>query len=240
MYIGEIPEGSSIEINVASGDKKISLCTFARVPQNPIDEKMMHAFFKKYRYGSGILADAIERNGKYVGFHMTEDSTLHVFAIIDKKPYAWSEVKIIAASFKKETSYLIMSNQNAKESNRRAGYRQWVGHDGSLKLGLEPGSRDVVIKDISTGGVGLVVDGDVAPRIGETVHITYTDKVKTSTGMPKEFNFSLKATVARKDDSVPNRTIIGCQFDKPNETVGQYINLKQIEHKQQSNVPPRR
>ncbi len=232
MYIGEIPEGSSIEINVSTEDKKISLCTFARTPKNPVDEKMMKNYFRKYRYGSGILADAIERDGKYVSFHVTEGAKLQVFSIIDKKPYAWSEVKIIAAVFKKETYYLIMSNQNAKESNRRAGYRQWVGHDGSLKLGLEAGSRDVVIKDISTGGIGVVVDGDVAPRIGETVHITYTDKVATSSGLPKEFNFSLKAVVARKDDSVPNRTIIGCQFDKPDETVGKYINMKQTEHKQ--------
>ncbi|MBP5383656.1 MAG: PilZ domain-containing protein [Lachnospiraceae bacterium] len=239
MYIGEIPEGSSIEINVTAGDRKISLCTFARVPQNPVDEKMMQSFFKKYRYGSGVLADAIERDGKYVGFHLADEAELHVFCIIDKKPYSWSEVKIITASFKKETYYLIMSNQNAKESNRRAGYRQWVGHDGNLKLGLEPGSREVVIKDISTGGIGLVVDGEVAPRIGETVHITYTDKVRTSNGLPKEFNFSLKAVVARKDDTMPNRTVIGCQFDKPNETVGHYINLKQIEHKQQKNPPKR-
>ncbi len=240
MYIGEIPDGASIEINVTSGEKKISLCTFARAPKNPVDEKLMQGFYKKYRYGSGVLADAIERDGRYVGFHLTDDAELHVFSIIDKKPFAWSEVKIITATFKKETFYLIMSNQNAKESNRRAGYRQWVGHDGSLKLGLEPGSRDIVIKDISTGGVGVVVDEEVAPRIGETVHITYTDKVKTSNGLPREFNFSLKAVVARKDDSVPNRTIIGCQFDKPNELVGQYINLKQIEHKQQSNIPLRR
>ncbi|MBO4903241.1 MAG: PilZ domain-containing protein [Lachnospiraceae bacterium] len=240
MYIGEIPDGSSIEINVTNGDKKISLCTFARTPQNPVDEKMVQAFFKKYRFGSGTLADAIERDGKFVGFHLTEDSEMHVYCIVDKKPYAWTEVKIIVAAFKKDNYYLIMSNQNAKESNRRAGYRQWVGHDGNLKLGLEPGSRDVVVKDISTGGIGLVVDGEVAPRIGETVHITYTDKVRTSNGLPKEFNFSLKAIVARKDDSDPRRTVIGCQFDKPNETVGQYINLKQIEHKQSQRVPPRR
>ena len=240
MYIGEIPDGASVEINVSTEGKKISLCTFARTPKNPVDEKMMKAYFKKYRYGSGILADAIERDGKYVGFHVTDDTSVHVFCIADKKPYAWSEVKIILASFKKETYYLIMSNQNAKETNRRAGYRQWVGHDGSLKLGLEPGSRDVVIKDISTGGIGLVVDGDVAPKIGETVHITYTDKVQTSNGIPKEFNFSLKAVVARKDDTIPNRTIIGCMFVKPNETVGKYINMKQTEHKQPRNTPPRR
>ncbi|MBR6452102.1 MAG: PilZ domain-containing protein [Lachnospiraceae bacterium] len=240
MYIGDIPEGASIEINVTSGDRKVSLCTFARKPNNPVDSKLMQGFFKKYRYGSGVLADAIERDGKYVSFHMAEESHLTVYSIIDKKPYTWTDLRIIIASFKKKTYYLIMSNQNAKESNRRAGYRQWVGHDGSLKLGLEAGSREVVIKDISTGGIGLVVDGEVAPKIGETVHITYTDRVTTSSGLPKEFNFSLKATVARKDDSNPDRTVIGCRFDKPNETVGKYINLKQTEHKQPKNLPPRR
>ena len=84
MYIGEIPDGSSIEINVSSEDKKLSLCTFARAPKNPVDEKMMRDFYKKYRYGSGVLADAIERDGKYVGFHLHEQSNLHVFSIIDK------------------------------------------------------------------------------------------------------------------------------------------------------------
>ena len=47
MYIGEIPDGSSIEINVSSEDKKLSLCTFARAPKNPVDEKMMRVFYKK-------------------------------------------------------------------------------------------------------------------------------------------------------------------------------------------------
>lgn len=241
MYIGEIPDGSSIDISVTSGDKKISLCTFARKPSNPVDEKFVNEFFKKYKFGSGILADVIERNGKYVSFRLGEESEILVFCIIDKKPYAWSQVKIITAVFKKKTYYLIMSNQNAKETNRRAGFRQWVGHDGSMKLGLESGSRNVVIKDISTAGVGLILDDkDVAPRIGETVHITYTDKVGTGAGLSKEFNFSLKASVARVDDSNPFKKVLGCRFDKPNETVGQYINMKQIEHKKQIKIPPRR
>lgn len=241
MYIGEIPDGSSIDISVTSGDKKISLCTFARKPNNPVDEKFVNEFFKKYKFGSGILADVIERNGKYVSFRLGEESEILVFCIIDKKPYAWSQVKIITAVFKKKTYYLIMSNQNAKETNRRAGFRQWVGHDGNMKLGLENGSRSVVIKDISTAGIGLVLDDkDVAPRIGETVHITYTDKVGTGAGLSKEFNFSLKASVARVDDSNPFKKVLGCRFDKPNETVGQYINMKQIEHKKQIKIPPRR
>lgn len=241
MYIGEIPEGTEIDINVSSNDKKISLCTFARVPNNTTDEKLVNDFFKKYQYGSGILADAIERNGKYVSFRLNDDAELTVFCIIDKKPYAWSKVKIITAVFKKKTYYLIMSNQNAKETNRRAGFRQWVGHDGNMKLGLEKGSRNVVIKDISTGGIGLILDDNsVAPKIGETVHITYSDKVGTGTGLSKEFNFSLKAAVARVDNSNQRQTILGCRFDKPNETVGQYINMKQIEHKKQVKVPPRR
>lgn len=243
MYIGEIPEGSPIDIYVSTEDKKISLCTFARVPNNPVDEKLIKDYYKKYQYGSGILADTIEQSGKYVGFRLSENDSvmLKVFCTINKKPYLWTKVKIITAVFKKKTYYLIMSNQNAKETNRRTGFRQSVGSNGIMQLNIGSGSKNIIIKDISPNGIGLVLDiRDEYPKVGEKVQIIYTDKVGNKAGLSREFSFSLKATVARIDDSNHRDRILGCRFDRPDETISQYINMKQIENKKQIKLPPRK
>lgn len=243
MYIGEIPEGSPIDIYVSTEDKKISLCTYARVPNNPVDAKLVNDYYKKYQFGSGILADAIEQNGKYVGFRLPENDSvkLKIFCTINKKPYLWTKVKIITAVFKKNTYYLIMSNQNAKETNRRTGFRQLVGSNGIMQLNIGNNSKDIVIKDISPNGIGLVLDiRDEYPKVGDRVQIIYTDKVGNKAGFLKEFSFSLKATVARIDDSNHRDRILGCRFDRPDENISQYINMKQIEHKKQIRLPSRR
>lgn len=237
MYIGDLEEGATIDILVKSGDKKVTLNTTCHIADNATDQKLVLHFFRKYQYGSGIMANVIARNGKFIGFNTLADASINILSVNEKHPYVWSDVKIITANFKKGTYYLIMSNQNAKELNRRSSFRQWIGHDGNLKMGLSAGSNAVVIRDISTTGVGIIVRSDlVEPRIGEMVHITYSDKVNDGI-FDKEFNFSLNAFVARKEIVDGNRTIIGCRFEKPNESIGKYINLKQTEHKKVERKP---
>ena len=104
-----------------------------------------------------------------------------------------------------------------------------------MKIGLDPGSRTVLVKDVSTSGIGLIADNvsdQPMPQVGDVVHITFSDIIGQGTPQAKEFSFSLKATVCRTaDDPGKNRTVLGCRFAKSNEQIGQYVNMKQTAHK---------
>lgn len=237
MIIDQVPEDSCIEINITSADKKLTLTTVARHPKNKLDEQLVKDFLKKYKFPAGIMADPIEHSGKYVGFHLDEDSETHiaVFSVVEDRPYQWTNVKIITAQFKRKIYHLIMSNQDVSESNRRGSFRQWVGCYGTLKVGLESGSHNVLVKDVSTSGIGLIVDNDPnqpPPVVGDIIHVNFTDTIGRGTPRPKDFDFTLKATVCRTAfEPVKNRTILGCRFAKSDEKIGQYVNMKQTEHK---------
>lgn len=237
MIIGQIPDGSPIEITITSGEKKAILSTVSRSSSNTTDTKLIHNFQKKYRYASATLADVIEKNGKYVGFHTESSaSSIIVSSVVDQKPYQWKDARIITAVFKKQVYHLIMSNQDVRECNRRGSFRQWVGSQGTLKIGLAPGSRDVLVKDLSTSGIGLIVDplpDRSTPKIGDVVLINFTDNIGGS-GSSREFSFNLKATVCRTAEETRGRTILGCKFAGSNESVSAYINMKQTAHKNNS------
>ena len=120
---------------------------------------------------------------------------------------------------------VVFSPFDAKAINRRESFRVWLGYRAVANIHASRLSDNVIVKDLSTNGIGLVSKTDSNLKEGNTIHVIFKDETKD-----KKFN--LTAQVVRINKIDEQKQIVGCKFPNTNGEIGKYVGQKQLEKRQ--------
>ena len=131
---------------------------------------------------SGLVLNPVTYEGKVVSFKNNQDMVNIIWLQDDGKPQIWKRVGIDNAIINKKPYVLVRSKDNSMDYNRRTSF------------------SEVVIHDISSGGIGFYMDTSKEVKIGQQMHLGFSVRGD---------NYSVTATVVR---IVPEerRTLYGC------------------------------
>ncbi len=203
MEIEDLQIGDNIEIElIASTDRFTFSCEIMKI----LDD-------------GRIMVSQIMHDDKSVGF---SDSDHISFLHIGPKIHRWNNPTIKLVKYKKEVYHCVSLVGSGIPYNRRESFRLYVGSDCPLffatKQGIE--RREVLVKDISNGGVGFIVSSNEDPiPLNKQVRIHLVDG---------SFDMNLHLEIVRSMLLEElNSTLYGCRFIAPDAMVGRYIMQKQ-------------
>jgi len=172
-----------------------------------------------------LLLKPVVHNGVVVKMMSedNEDMTINLHCLDeDGNRKVFNEVKITSQTYKEEIIYEVSAdsyNAYAQSSERRSYKRMAIDYPG--KLITEKGSllKEVVIKDISDGGISFMISSDYKIDQKKIV-LTWDDKIRG-----KEFHIRVHGSVSRTEKAGDN-TIYGCEIMEPDRDLLMYILLK--------------
>lgn len=218
MYIDEAVFGAEVTIDAIIGSNKIEL----RSEVVDMDPQIRELLARKAKI---LPIRLLEEEGKVVTF--PAGIIYKVFISHEGVPYMWNEVAIKQIVHPKtgDKMHLVISNQDARQYNRREYYRLYLGYEGVAQIGSVHKAKHVLVKDISATGIGFILDKKDAENvgIGDEVHIKFEDSFTNT-------KFDMITRIVRVvDDEDENRSIYGCKQDKYSETLNKYVITKQRE-----------
>lgn len=235
MLISEIPPNTELSILVHKGLDNLTFTTQSAEITDPEEMKIIEKLRKTYINKFFVVANVIKEDGSIVGFPVGNIQYI-LDCTVDSKPYLFNGIQINAIKLPTGSEYhIIFSDKNMAPYNRRQEFRLWLGVDGIAQLGLNKAAREVIIKDISMGGIGFVTGLDYECNVGDTAHISFSDKqVDRNTREVKELRFSINAKVMRIVEVDTKTKVIGCKITSCNNRAGleKYIAQKQRERMQ--------
>lgn len=116
--------------------------------------------------------------------------------------------------------HMIVSQLDVKATNRREYYRVYVGLPGKARMGNTQELYDVMVKDLSQHGFGLVSDKDIEYARNPLAILFVDDEM---------LKLNIEGLIVRKNEIDEKHILYGCRFDKENGIVQKYINEKQRE-----------
>lgn len=202
MHIDEIPNGSSIELDVRYIGKTMS---FQSEIVLIID--------------NSILISPIVVNEQTIGFN--DITRINLIVKIDGKVYLWDNVTVKLVKYNGVIYHKIDVSGEGKPYNRREAYRLYIGEDMAIHINSATGpiSITVLVKDLSETGVGFITKEDI--DINRTIRL----KLRDNNAL-----ISLSAIIVRKEYlSHLDSFLYGCKFNEKNNKLGHYIARKQGE-----------
>lgn len=206
MVISELKPGMPVSIEAARGVRTVEFAT------NIISVE-----------GLTIRVEPILQDGKLVGFDNGGIVlTLYIPNIQDGKLFKF--VNVTVRSYKAGDGSLFQEvtcrTEEAKAANRRGACRVWVGETGVAQINDSAAKFPAIVKDISSTGVGLVIDDKSEVKAGDIIMLSFEDKEAHS-------HFTLGATVVRRNEVDSNHIIYGCKFKQSSDAISKYVNEKQ-------------
>lgn len=229
MFLNELPPGSNVELTALIGSQKLVFqenCISLSLDDKRL-AKELNKITKGYSYA---VVPAIRQDDKIVGFP-TSGVVYQLIGVneADKKVYLWPNVMVKQIRLPDQPPmHFFLSKTNAREYNRRARYRLWMGVSGIVTIGLERRTFDVTIKDVSSTGVAFIIQNKLLEENNLTLNpqslvvLTFFDEASGS-------NFRLSALVVRQNPADEMRTIFGCKFSEENHLLAQFITKRQRE-----------
>lgn len=150
-------------------------------------------------------------------------------ALIDDKPYSWNDVKILKLKLPDIGScHIVLCDDNVDTFNRRGEYRQWLGYDALCKFGDSKVAKDVLLRDLSPSGVGLLCSTELPVELGLKVNIQFHEEFKSSvSGEYVSKLYTINAVIVRYVSTNNNKLLVGCKLDKEYEEITKLIFSKQ-------------
>ena len=208
MKLAEFPRGT-----------KITICSSK---ENSYHEYQTEIIAAK---DSLILAKPIMIEGRMVRF--ANETAKHVINVSEnKKAYVYQEVEIYMAKLPtkgNQSAICIQTQEDAKPVNRRDFFRVFLGVDGQMKSGKTTRTEEVVIKDVSASGLGVLCDGAVHVPLESTVVVTFIDELTGET-------FALECMVVRRKEQSENKVLYGCKLPKPSNEMEKFVARRQRGH----------
>lgn len=206
MVIADIKPGMSVSLEAARGVRNVEFHTTVISAE-----------------GLNVRIEPIMQNGKLVGFDNGGIVlTLYVPNTQDGKLFKYMNVTV--RSYKAADGTLFQEvtckTEDAKVANRRGACRVWVGESGVAQINDNPAKFPAIVKDISSTGVGLVVDNKQQINVGDIVMLDFEDPSAHS-------HFTLGASVVRNDEVDSNHVVYGCKFKQSSDAISKYVNEKQ-------------
>ncbi len=182
------------------------------------------------KIGSNVdycIIEPVIIKGKMVSF-AANGVIYRVTGIIDNNPYRWTNINIARVSFNSSGLALVIYTLNmGARFERRGGYRQYIGVKGVTHTLSQGAVNNILIHDMSLGGIGLIVPNSFRALIGENIRIQYVDNVKEHS-QTKFVKFDLRANVVREQPLDKNTKVIGCVLTQGDRNaISSYLSAKQ-------------
>ena len=172
-----------------------------------------------------IIAEIVVSKGKEV--HYMEPGTEHMVTVnAGSKVYVYRDVKVVdIKSLTQEYKFAICvrSMADVEAVNRRNFFRVFLGVDGTLEAGINKKTAEVMIKDISANGLGVICTKKLKFPIGMQVVVTFVDELTSE-------KFEIECEIVRCVQNDPFSVIYGCQLPKVSESMQKIVALKQRLH----------
>lgn len=150
-------------------------------------------------------------------------------ALIDDKPYSWNDVKILKLKLPDTGScHIVLCDDDVDTFNRRGEYRQWLGYDAFCKFGDSQVAKDVLLRDLSPSGVGLLCSTELPVELGSKLNIQFYEETKSNiSGEYVSKLYTINAVIVRYVSTNNNKLLVGCKLDKEYEEINKLIFSKQ-------------
>lgn len=224
MLIGKLEVGTAATIHVTDGLKAVQLNSKV-IAVTDSDKKLCEALVKKQGYKSYICLKAITANNRVVSF-TSENITCTITALSGKKPYSWKGVTIQNVILSEHVIvHIVMSNDDVKTFNRRREFRLFLGVDGECVFGNDRHAKNVLIKDVSCTGLGMLVpkDGTDDIIVGMPVKMQFCD-CASGDSLQK---YSLEGKIVRFLSTGSTKKLVGCKLIGRNPELEKLIYAKQ-------------
>lgn len=178
MKLNQLEPNSKIQLEISSGKERVYVdANIAQVSR------------------SGLVLYPVVYDGRTVSFKGNQEMVSLIWLQEDGKPLIWKRVAIDHAVINKMPFVLVRSLDDGMQYNRRTTFRLPLDVKGGII-----GYGEVIVHDISNGGIGFYMDSSKEVKIGQQVHIGFSVRGD---------NYSVTATVVR---IVPEerRTLYGC------------------------------
>lgn len=211
MDIYEIQPDSRISVTVTRGDASVSFASdiVAVMPDC-------------------VYVVPFKHNETIVNFNIPDVLIEMVVTRENEVPFSWKIVHISKEIYENNVVHCIKSTVVGVKLNRRNAFRVFVGENGYAASALATGKQDVLIKDLSSTGVGFLVDSSSRfnPEVGKDIFVVFTDDVLKTT-------FNVAARIVRTVD-IPekNQQLFGCKFLQRYPMVDRYCATKQLKSRQ--------
>lgn len=217
IYLNELATGIEVKITAFIGTEKLELSTTTVW----VDDKQLSNFRIQ---NCCTVVEPIVVDGKVVSLSQAAGIVyfLHAYLQEEEQLYEWKNVVPYMATLRNGDKYLVLiCNEKGKAVNRREHFRIWLGLDGKVRFGISKDAIEIIVKDISSSGVGLIVPRDHAEvKIGSLANIYFYDK-------ELESEFQVSSIIVRKEEIDENRILLGCRFSGENPSVSKYIQRKE-------------
>lgn len=203
MKLYEIEQGERIQL-------------MARLERTSVEYDVTVAFCTQ-----GILcADPVYIEGKILNFTGDQVRISIVYAGNGEQPLVWEGCGIQTIQTKQGKYYAIISQKDGKNWNRRQNFRQYIGIPGLLTIDSTREKRDVMVKDISVGGVSFVENTTAEGSDIGSFHLQFDDRTN-------KMNVQLAGHVVREEEVEEGKKVFGCIVTRSNVELGSYIAMKQ-------------
>lgn len=217
MYVNEIATGTNVKITAFIGTEKLELSTETVW----VDDKQLSNFRIQ---NCCTVVKPITVDGRVVSLSQAAGIVyyLHAYLKNEEQLFEWKNVVPYMATLKNGERYLILiCSEKGKPVNRREFFRIWVGVDGKARFGISKDSVEILIKDISSSGIGIIVPKEKADvKIGSLAHVYFYDK-------EMETEFQIGSIIVRKEEIDETRVLLGCRFSSENQSITRYIQRKE-------------
>lgn len=170
---------------------------------------------------NGAFIEPIKQDEKMLEFN-SGNLMISVTADIEgAQPILWRECVIKGVKYKNEIFHMITCSRGGLAVNRRGRFRIDMGYTGTIRVGHNKGTLNVVVHDLSASGFSFTSEKNLE-NLSDEIHLVFVD-----TDNDTRFNFV--GEIVRKQDWHNNRYLYGCKFKAVNNMVEYYIAKKQRE-----------
>lgn len=213
MFISDL-SGCDMTIHVSKDDKELDLVGLVYEPSEKEDKEFVLSFQKQYPGVPFCILEPIHQRDRLLNFEA--DIKIDVIADTGGLPLKWTDVKIINIYLPvKGAVHFVLSRGEGVQSNRRNGFRLFLGVFGHMKVG-DKDVPNIMIKDISLSGIGIKAPNGQY-EVGTVVKVQFMDQ---------SMRFEIDAKIVRCVEE-QNEILLGCRFNKRSEAIARYINSKQ-------------
>ncbi|MBQ9120324.1 MAG: PilZ domain-containing protein [Lachnospiraceae bacterium] len=214
MKIDALVADTEVTVEVITQGKNINLKT--AVVESAPDTKLYNAAGQRLQIDAPhCLVKLITVKNTALKFDSGQ-YTVKVYASYESSYYLWNIVRIeIVTLANGERYHAIYSAQEGVRINRRGSYRLYVGKRMPVQFG-EGRPREVLVKDVSVNGVGLVVPEDMQCQIGMKIRFTFKDTYYA-------LSIPIEGTVVRIMPMEEKGQLIGCQLPGVSAGLEKYI-----------------
>lgn len=172
-----------------------------------------------------VFVKPVMINGRMVRF--SDPDISHVVTVTaGSKVYAYRDVtikEVQSRSDEKKFALCIHSEESVEPVNRREFFRVFLGVSGMIQAGVGTRTQEVVIKDVSANGIGVICPDTLRISIGTSVYVDFIDELT-------EEEFKLNCVVVRCVRHDEKHVVYGCQLPESSDDMERFVALKQRIH----------